>query len=104
MSDLISRDWLLEQYDLKNCTKHGNETKEQQIHSYDTMMMYEIAGMIEDAPIAFDVDNVIEKINDARLPIPVGRRDEEHYYNIGFDFGLNKAIEIIKGFSAKESY
>lgn len=62
--DLISRSYLLEQYDLKDCIKYGNETAEQQRKSYDTMMMYEIAGMIEDAPTAYDVDNVIKTVNE----------------------------------------
>lgn len=47
--DLIDRNELLKNYDLENCTKYGNQTKEQQIHSYDTLMMYEIADMIENA-------------------------------------------------------
>lgn len=59
--DLISRSWLLEQYDLKECTKYGNQTAEQQGKSYGTMMMYEIAGMIEDAPTAYNTDKIIER-------------------------------------------
>lgn len=48
--DLISRSALLENYGLKNATKYGNETEEQQHNSYSTMMLYEIADMIYDAP------------------------------------------------------
>ena len=33
---------------LKNCTKYGNENTEQQEKSYSTMMMYEIADLIDD--------------------------------------------------------
>lgn len=62
--DLISRSWLLEQYGLKDCTKYGNETAEQQRKSYGTMMMYEIAGMIEDAPTTYDVEKAIEQLEE----------------------------------------
>ena len=47
---LIDADALLEDYILKNATKYGNKNAEQQYNSYNTMMMYEIADMIEDAP------------------------------------------------------
>jgi len=47
--DLIDRTKLLKQYGLENATKYGNKGAEQQKHSYSTMMMYEIADMIEDA-------------------------------------------------------
>ena len=33
---------------LKDCTKYGNKDAEQQEKSYSTMMMYEIAGLVED--------------------------------------------------------
>ena len=47
--DLIDRNELIKQYGLENATKYGNKGAEQQRHSYSTMMMYEIADMIEDA-------------------------------------------------------
>ena len=47
--DLIDRNELLKQYGVENATKYGNKDAEQQKHSYSTMMMYEIADMIEDA-------------------------------------------------------
>lgn len=50
MSDLISREALIENLGLKNATKYGNKDAEQQAHSYSTLMLYEIADMIEDAP------------------------------------------------------
>ena len=62
MARLIDADALLEQYNLKDATKYGNKDAEQQEHSYNTMMLYEIADMIEDAPIAYDVENVVEQI------------------------------------------
>lgn len=33
---------------LKNCTKYGNKTAEQQSKSYDTMMMYEVKDLVDD--------------------------------------------------------
>lgn len=47
---LIDADALLENYNLKNATKYGNKDAEQQEHSYSTLMLYEVADMIEDAP------------------------------------------------------
>ena len=46
----IDADALLEQYGLRDATKYGNENAEQQHKSYGTLMMYEIADMIYDAP------------------------------------------------------
>ena len=46
---LIDADALLWDYNLKNATKYGNKNAEQQHKSHSTMMMYEIADMIEDA-------------------------------------------------------
>lgn len=57
-NDLISRKALLENYDLKNATKYGNKTEEQRHNSYSTLMRYEIADMIMDAP-AVDAKRVI---------------------------------------------
>ena len=50
MGDLISREALLENYGLKNAVKYGNKTEEQQHNSYSTLMLYEVADMIWDAP------------------------------------------------------
>lgn len=33
---------------LKDCTKYGNRTAEQQSKSYDTMMMYEVKNLVDD--------------------------------------------------------
>ena len=85
MARLIDADALLEQYNLKDATKYGNKDAEQQAHSYNTMMLYEIADMIEDAPTAYDTDKVVEQLEN----------DEKHT----FDGCINKryAIEIVKG-------
>ena len=45
-------------YDLTKCVKYGNENAEQQYDSYSTMMMYEIADEIEDAPTVDAVEVV----------------------------------------------
>lgn len=66
MARLIDADALLEQYNLKDATKYGNKDAEQQTHSYSTMMLYEIADMIEDAPTAYDVDKVVAKLEKKR--------------------------------------
>ena len=62
MARLIDADALLEQYNLKDATKYGNKDADQQAHSYNTMMLYKIADMIEDAPTAYDVEKVVEQI------------------------------------------
>ena len=33
---------------LKDCTKYGNKTEDQQSKSYDTMMMYEVEDLVDD--------------------------------------------------------
>lgn len=43
---------------LKDCTKYGNENAEQQEKSYSTMMMYEVAGLVDDL-----IDIVKQEIN-----------------------------------------
>ena len=90
MARLIDADVLLEQYNLKDATKYGNKDAEQQAHSYSTMMLYEIADMIEDAPTAYNVDKVVEQLEN----------DEKHT----FDGCINKryAIEIVKGGGVNE--
>ena len=66
MGRLIDADALLEQYSLKDATKYGNKDAEQQAHSYSTMMLYEIADMIEDAPTAYDTDKVVAQLEEYR--------------------------------------
>ena len=87
---LIDADALLEQYNLKDATKYGNKDAEQQAHSYSTMMLYEIADMIEDAPTVYDVDKVVEQLNDN---FRVVRTDEDLEWNRAMD----EAITIVKG-------
>lgn len=53
---LIDADELIKQYNLDEATKYGNKNAKQQAHSYSTMMLYEIADMIDDAPTIIDAD------------------------------------------------
>lgn len=47
---LIDADALARDMGVDNAVKYGNETAEQQHNSYSTLMKYEIAYYIEDAP------------------------------------------------------
>lgn len=87
---LIDADVLLEQYNLKDATKYGNKDAEQQAHSYSTMMLYEIADMIDGAPTAYDVDKVVAQLNDK---FRVVRTDEDLEWNRAMD----DAITIVEG-------
>ena len=87
---LIDSDALLEQYNLKDATKYGNKDAEQQTHSYGTMMLYEIADMIDGAPTAYDTDKVVEQLNDK---FRVVRTDEDLEWNRAMD----DAITIVEG-------
>ena len=83
---LIDADDLLEQYDLKDVTKYGNKDAEQQAHSYSTMMLYEIADMIEDAPTAYDTDKVVAQLEEYR-------EEMEQFKRGGM---LSDMIEVVK--------
>ena len=94
MARLIDADALLEQYNLKDVTKYGNKDAEQQAHSYSTMMLYEIADIIEDAPTAYDMDKVVEQLED------YGNEEMCYYKNTPYEKCIeecvHKAIEIVK--------
>ena len=90
MARLIDADALLEQYNLNDVTKYGNKDAEQQEHSYGTMMLYEIADMIESAPTSYDMDKVVAQLNDK---FRVVRTDEDLEWNRAMD----DAITIVKG-------
>ena len=89
---LIDADALLEQYNLKDATKYGNKNSEQQAHSCGTLMLYEIADMIEDVPTAYDVDKVVEQLEELKT------------INVDISFGTiirtlrkDAILEIVKG-------
>ena len=93
---LIDADALLEQYNLKDATKYGNKDAEQQAHSYSTLMLYEIADMIEDAPTAYEADAVAAelemKIDNAEFDEMLSRDEKDAYMD-----AYRRAIEIVKG-------
>lgn len=93
---LIDADALLEQYDLKDVTKYGNKDAEKQAHSYSTMMLYEIADMIEGAPTAYEADTVVAelemKIDNAEFDEMLSRDEKDAYMD-----AYRRAIEIVKG-------
>ena len=89
MERLIDADALLEQYNLKDATKYGNKDAEQQEHSYSTMMLYEIADMIDGAPTAYNVDKGVVQLENLR-----DRYDKNDFAIRGI---IEKAIEIVKG-------
>ena len=101
MARLIDADALLEQYNLKDATKYGNKDAKQQAHSYSTMMLYEIADMIEDAPTAYDVDEVVAelemKIDNAEFDEMLSRDEKDAYMD-----AYRRAIEIVKGGGVNE--
>ena len=95
---LIDADALMDQYNLKDATKYGNKNAEQQAHSYSTLMLYEIADMIEDAPTAYDVDKVVEELEDNSSRYT--KNYNQPYGNNGYKnikaISIHKAIEIVK--------
>ena len=98
---LVDADALLEQYSLKDATKYGNKDAEQQAHSYSTMMLYEIADMIEGAPTAYDTDKVVEQLEDRKSLMMETLKISEADIDRGRIYGMEKAIEIVKGGGAE---
>ena len=98
MERLIDADALLEQYNLKDATKYGNKDAEQQAHSYSTMMLYEIADMIEDVPTAYNVDKVVEELeeNASRYTKKYATPYGNNGYRDTKAISIHKAIEIVK--------
>ena len=64
MAELIDKGALMEQYGLKDATKYGNKDAEQQAHSYSTLMLYEIADMIDDMPTVTEAEIRANAISD----------------------------------------
>ena len=58
---LIDADATMKQWRLNNATKYGNKTAEQQHFSYSTMMMYEIADILDDAPVVIEAEGELWK-------------------------------------------
>ena len=83
--------------------KYGNKDAEQQTHSYGTMMLYEIADMIEGAPTAYDVNKVVEQLEDVGQKMSESKSIQKYgksspanhrYYKA---VSVKRAIEIVKG-------
>ena len=102
MARLIDADDLLEQYSLKDATKYGNKDSEKQAHSYSTMMLYEIADMIEGAPTAYDVDEVAEQLKGLHEGYKCTDNEFQRGAKAGAHYVLNRAIEIVKGGGVNE--
>lgn len=65
---LVDVDWLLENYGLKNMQKYnpdGSLNRE----ATNTLMLYEIADMIDSAPTVCDLDKVTEELKNKSIPI-----------------------------------
>jgi len=56
--EYIERGALIKAFECENAVKYGNKNAEQQHKSYSSMMLYEIADEIYDAPAA-DVEPVV---------------------------------------------
>lgn len=97
MGRLIDADLLMQNYDLESATKYGNKTAQQQEHSYGTMMMYEIADMIEDAPTAWDVEAVVRQIKEKAFP----DFEEEYSCNGEQLVWLSDVLEIVRNGGVK---
>ena len=52
---------------LKNCTKYGNKNAKQQAESYNTMMMYEVADLVDDLIETVKKGGVSDDVCECRL-------------------------------------
>lgn len=80
---LIDADRLIEALNLCGCYKHINP------EAYDTLMKYEILGAIEVQPTAYDMDNVIEELEESSIEFEVFGRCSEFVNSV-------VAIDIVK--------
>lgn len=105
MADLIDRAALMQNFcgfNLNECVKYGNKTAEQQSNSYSTMMMYEIADEIEDAP-AVDAVEVPCKIGDTVWAIRnfKGRRQAQKGVVGEMYFRKDMTLQIVVSYVAR---
>jgi hypothetical protein len=68
---LIDADALLENYNLKNMHKYNTDGSLSR-EATNTLMLYEIADMIEDTPTAYDVDKVVKELENLKTVKPMG--------------------------------
>lgn len=91
MSDLISRSALM---------SHIENERREWGEDYD---VEQILGDIEDAPTAYDVDKVVEKLEEAKnkdTEIALDEAQKERCF--WYAQGMNRAIEIVKGGGVNE--
>ena len=97
--DLISREAIRKAlnaaFDCEDATKYGNKNAEQQSKSYSTLMLYEIADIVEDccdnAP-TISVDMGVDSGDSTVYTRPQG----EWYYSIDKGWECNQCHEIVK--------
>ena len=89
---LIDADLVSKQYGLDGATKYGNKNAQQQAFSYSTMMMYEIANMIDDAPTVNAIP--VSVIEDIKAEISEGI-DHYKHSDKAVMFGFMCALNII---------
>lgn len=58
---LIDADKLAKNYGIENAKKYGNKDSKEQTLSYSTLMLYEIADMIENAETIIEAYNIREE-------------------------------------------
>lgn len=90
---LIYVDKLIDALGVRGCHKHESQ------EAYDTLMLYEILGTIEDQPIAYDIDKVVDEIETFGGCIECREKgtDKRFYYGMGCKacvFG--KIVDIVK--------
>ena len=65
---------------LSDCTKYGNKDAEQQEKSYSTMMMYEVADLVDD--LIEIVKQEVAEYNDGWIPCSEDKPKEPGIYNV----------------------
>lgn len=96
---LIYVDKLIDALGVKDCYKYKNPK------AYDTLMLYEILGAIEDQPTAYNVDKVIEEIEAFGGCAECREKgtDKRFYYGMGCKACVyGKIVNIVKRGGADE--
>lgn len=97
MSDLISRSELLNAmntWDKFGCDCHSGLVRIDNTNNeeYVPFVHYEdMVNCVKNIPTAYDVDKVVEELEEAKHEICLSDDDLEHYQN-----GIDNAIEIVK--------
>lgn len=59
------------------------------------VVAHDMVRIIDDQPTAYDLDEVLQRLEDALLPVVVGRRDGKTL-RYGFSLGIAAAVKILK--------